>query len=220
MGVITPSMQKFNRQGFGWKQEWMHKDKWSPTGIKRILTNDAYTGTLRCGISRTPRMKGKRGRVPNQGNPEIKYFNCSNYKGNRGTCESTHYIRVDFLEQVVLGEIRRLTRFASQHEDEFLKAVMGFSGKAVADRRELKQKELTALRSRDRELDKLFERMYEDNVAGKINDERFAKMSQKYETEQAELAQRMDALQIEFQNEGSQSMTTDMFIATVRCQRR
>ena len=36
----------------------------------------------------------------NQGNPEIKYFNCSNYKGNRGTCGSTHYVRVDFLEPV------------------------------------------------------------------------------------------------------------------------
>lgn len=52
----------------------------------------------------------------NQGNPEIKYFNCSNYKGNRGTCSSTHYVRVDFLEQVVLGEIHRLTKFASQYE--------------------------------------------------------------------------------------------------------
>ncbi len=36
----------------------------------------------------------------NQGNPEIKYFNCSNYKGNRGTCTSTHYVRVDFLEKL------------------------------------------------------------------------------------------------------------------------
>ena len=36
----------------------------------------------------------------NQGNPEIKYFNCSNYKGNRGTCTSTHYVRVDFLEEI------------------------------------------------------------------------------------------------------------------------
>ena len=54
----------------------------------------------------------------NQGNPEIKYFNCSNSKGNRGTCTSTHYVRVDFLEEVVLGEIRRLTKFASLYEDE------------------------------------------------------------------------------------------------------
>ena len=51
--------------------------------------------------------------------------NCSNYKGNRGTCQSTHYIRVDFLEEVVLGEIRRLTKFASLYEDEFVKAVIG-----------------------------------------------------------------------------------------------
>ncbi len=54
----------------------------------------------------------------NQGNPEIKYFNCSNYKGNRGTCTSTHYVRVDFPEEVVLGGIRRLTKFASLYEDE------------------------------------------------------------------------------------------------------
>ena len=41
----------------------------------------------------------------NQGNPEIEYFNCSNYKGNRGTCTSIHYVCVDFLEEVALGEI-------------------------------------------------------------------------------------------------------------------
>lgn len=61
----------------------------------------------------------------NQGNPDIKYFNCSNYNGNRGTCTSTHYVRVDFLEQVVLGEIWRLTKYASLYEDDFIKAVIG-----------------------------------------------------------------------------------------------
>ena len=39
---------------------------------------------------------------------DIKYFNCSNYNSGRGSCTSTHYIRVDLLEQVVLGEIKRL----------------------------------------------------------------------------------------------------------------
>ena len=78
----------------------------------------------------------------NQGNPEIKYFNCSNYKGNRGTCTSTHYVRVDFLEEVVLGEIRRLTKFASLYEDEFVKAVIGHSQQAEQTDRKLKEKEL------------------------------------------------------------------------------
>ena len=103
----------------------------------------------------------------NQGNPEIKYFNCSNYKGNRGTCQSTHYIRVDFLEEVVLGEIRRLTKFASLYEDDFLKAVIGHSQQADEADRKLKEKELKALLARDEELDGLFERIYEDNVPAK-----------------------------------------------------
>ena len=152
----------------------------------------------------------------NQGNPDIKYFNCSNYKGNRGTCTSTHYVRVDFLEQVVLGEIRRLTKFASQFEDEFVKAVIGHSQQAEATDRKLKEKELKALQARDEELDGLFERIYEDNVSGKLSDDRFARMSRRYEEEQKELAEKIKALCAEIDKQNSQSMTTDMFISLVR----
>ena len=152
----------------------------------------------------------------NQGNPDIKYFNCSNYKGNRGTCTSTHYVRVDFLEQVVLGEIRRLTKFASQFEDEFVKAVIGHSQQAEATDRKLKEKELKALQARDEELDGLFERIYEDNVSGKLSDDRFARMSRRYEEEQKELAEKIKALRAEIDKQNSQSMTTDMFISQVR----
>ena len=152
----------------------------------------------------------------NQGNPEIKYFNCSNYKGNRGSCTSTHYVRVDFLEQVVLGEIRRLTKFASLYEDEFLKAVIGHSQQAAETDRKLKEKELKTLLARDEELDGLFERIYEDNVSGKLSDDRFARMSRRYEEEQKELAEKIKALHAEIDKQSSQSMTTDMFISLVR----
>ena len=152
----------------------------------------------------------------NQGNPEIKYFNCSNYKGNRGSCTSTHYIRVDFLEQVVLGEIRRLTKFSSLYEDEFLKAVIGHSQQAAEADRKLKEKELKALLARDEELDGLFERIYEDNVSGKLSDDRFAKMSKRYEDEQKELAEKIKKLRSEIEKQSSQAMTTDMFISLVR----
>ena len=152
----------------------------------------------------------------NQGNPEIKYFNCSNYKGNRGSCTSTHYVRVDFLEQVVLGEIRRLTKFASLYEDEFLKAVIGHSQQAAETDRKLKEKELKALLARDEELDGLFERIYEDNVSGKLSDDRFAKMSRRYEDEQKELAEKIKKLRSEIEKQSSQAMTTDMFISLVR----
>ena len=152
----------------------------------------------------------------NQGNPEIKYFNCSNYKGNRGTCTSTHYVRVDFLEEVVLGEIRRLTKFASLYEDEFVKAVIGHSQQAEQTDRKLKEKELRTLLARDEELDGLFERIYEDNVSGKLSDDRFAKMSRRYEDEQKELAEKIKKLRSEIEKQSSCSMTTDMFIGLVR----
>ena len=152
----------------------------------------------------------------NQGNPEIKYFNCSNYKGNRGTCTSTHYVRVDFLEEVVLGEIRRLTKFASLYEDEFVKAVIGHSQQAEQTGRKLKEKELRTLLARDEELDGLFERIYEDNVSGKLSDDRFAKMSRRYEDEQKELAEKIKKLRSEIEKQSSRSMTTDMFIGLVR----
>ena len=152
----------------------------------------------------------------NQGNPEIKYFNCSNYKGNRGTCTSTHYVRVDFLEEVVLGEIRRLTKFASLYEDEFVKAVIGHSQQAEQTDRKLKEKELKTLLARDEELDGLFERIYEDNVSGKLSDDRFAKMSRRYEDEQKELAEKIKKLRSEIEKQSSRSMTTDKFIGLVR----
>ena len=152
----------------------------------------------------------------NQGNPEIKYFNCSNYKGNRGTCGSTHYVRVYFLEQVVLGEIRRLTKYAGLYEDDFLKEVIGHSRQAEETERRLKEKELKSLLARDDELDGLFERIYEDNVSGKLSDDRFAKMSRRYEEEQKELSEKIKKLRSEIEKQSSRATSTDMFVSIVR----
>ena len=119
--------------------------------------HSAFSGVLKC-----PECGGNLDFHFNQGNPEIEYFNCSNYKGNRGTWSSTHYIRADFLEQIVLAEIRRLTRFVCHYEKEFAALMMGFTQQAAEDERKLIQKELDAAKARDRELDSLFERIYED----------------------------------------------------------
>jgi len=152
----------------------------------------------------------------NQKNHDITYFNCSNYKGNRGTCETTHHIRVDFLEKVMLQEIRRLTKFASRHEGEFAKMVMGYSKQAGTDQRQRKQKELYALTARDRELDKILSKCYEDNMSGKLTDERFARLDRQYTLEQKELAEKANAISAELDKQETKAMTADMFISTVR----
>lgn len=153
----------------------------------------------------------------NQKNPSIKYFNCAGHnQGKRKICSTTHYIRVDFLEQVVLGEIRRLTRFACHHEELFTKAISDYSKQALNFQLEARQSEIKTLMLRDKELDRLFERLYEDNVSGKISDDRFKKMSMKYENEQKEIAERMTSIQNLLDDLSEKAITTDKFIAAVK----
>ncbi len=67
----------------------------------------------------------------------------------------------------------------------------------------------------EKELDGLFAKIYEDNVSGKLSDDRFAKMSRRYEEEQTELAEKK-TLRSQIEKQSSQAMTTDMFISMVR----
>lgn len=152
----------------------------------------------------------------NTKNRDIKFFSCPNYKGNRGTCETTHYVRVDFLEAVVLQEIHRLTHFARQQEDAFAKLVMGHSLAASEAERGRKQKELYAKNARIREINKLIERLYEDNVSGKIADERFARMTANYEAEQGTLMEEVKALTADLYKEETKAVSTEDFMQTVR----
>ena len=70
--------------------------------------------------------------------------------------------------------------------------------------------------TRDREIDNVIEHLYEDNLTGKLSDDRFMKMSKKYEQEQSELSVLIKALKTELEQENGRAMTTDIFIATVR----
>ena len=101
------------------------------------------------------------------------------------------------MEQVVLYEVHRLACFANEYESDFIKAMVGRSAKVAENERVRKKRELDALLARDRELDTLFERLYEVNVSGKIDDARFAKMAKRYEQEQGENAGRIKTLRLE-----------------------
>ena len=98
----------------------------------------------------------------------------------------------------------------------FKEAISEFMEKVAENNALSKQRELDALTARDRELDMLFERLYEDNVAGKIDDVRFAKMSKRYEQEQGENAKKIKALRLELKKDESKRMDIDDFLETVR----
>ena len=155
----------------------------------------------------------------NQKNHDITYFNCATYNKRgkqRGQCDSTHYVRTDFLEQVVLGDIKRITAFAKHYEHEFMSILTASAGDEAERKVELTEQQIAALKARNKELDSLFERLYEDNVIGKLTDERFAKMSRKYEEEQAENERQLELLSRELRSKKGTTGTANSFLATVK----
>lgn len=106
----------------------------------------------------------------------------------------------------MLYEIHRLACFANEYENDFIKAMVGRSAKVVENGRVRKK----------RELDMLFERLYEDNMSDKIDDARFSKMSKRYEQEQGENVGRIKALLLELKKLEDKWMDVDTFLETVR----
>lgn len=170
-----------------------------------------FSGRLKC-----PECGGNLNFHFNQKNQDIKFFSCQNHNSGLRKCSATHYIRLDFLEQVVLYEVNRLATFANEYERDFVKAMMGRSAKVAENDRARKQRELNTLLTRDKELDMLFERLYEDNVAGKIDDTRFARMSKRYEQEQGEIGAKVKTLRLELKKAEGQQMDMEDFLETVR----
>ena len=183
---------------------------------RRRRTTVTQEPSVFSGVMKCPECGGNLTFHFNQNNHDIKFFSCNNHNSGLRKCSSTHYIRLDFLEQVVLYEIKRLACFANEYENDFIKAMMGRSAKVAENDRARKQRELDALLARDKELDMLFERLYEDNVSGKIDDARFAKMAKRYEQEQGEAAGKIKALQLELKKSDGKQMDMDFFLETIR----
>jgi len=125
-------------------------------------------------------------------NPEITYFNCpGNNASAFKTCSSTHYVRADFLEQVVLGDIRRIVNRALADEEAFAHQLMEKA--TVESTRSIKaqRERLADLKRRHEEIDLMARRTYEDVSLGRISDERMAKLMDGFEDDQERLAEQM-----------------------------
>ncbi|MDD4494660.1 MAG: recombinase family protein [Eubacteriales bacterium] len=142
-------------------------------------------------------------------------FNCSSYRNGSQNC-TAHYIREVTLFNLVLMHLRRVLAYVKQFEDIFVKTVCeksaGEQAKAIAE----KHKAVALHQKRSSELDLLFQRLYEDNVASKISDERFLKMSATYEAEQSHLKQETEKLQAELATEKQTAVNTERFLSLVK----
>ncbi|MBP3447631.1 MAG: recombinase family protein [Clostridia bacterium] len=142
------------------------------------------------------------------------HFVCSTSRKGKENC-STHFIRATILEQGVLAHLKYVIGTVASYENQFRK-VLGAKQKAeVKKELSAKKKLLSKSESRIKELDLLFQRIYEDNVSKKISDERFEMLSANYETEQAELKQIIEKLSVEISETEEQSDNVERFISKV-----
>lgn len=148
--------------------------------------------------------------------PDTKHnFVCSNYRSDTHNC-SMHYIRNVVVEQLVLENLREVVSYVKAYEDEFVQMVMDADIKQKSKELAKKKRVLSDKEKRYTQLDGLFQHIYEDNVSGKLSDERFVKLSQGYEAEQKDLQSEIEALRMELSQEKQQSVNVKSFLSTVK----
>ena len=145
---------------------------------------------------------------------EQECYTCANYR-NRKQC-SAHYIRAVVLERLVLQNLQRVVAYAQEDEDEFVRRVM--ENKTAVQRAEQEQAKRTLEKQERRinELDAIIQRIYEDHVMGKLNAERFAKLSEGYEKEQADLKQSVENLRAIVNAAETQAVNVQSFLKIVK----
>ena len=109
-----------------------------------------------------------------------------------------------------------MTAFAREHEDEFIQLITSNSEKKLNKELKDSHKEYEQAKARISKLDTIIQRLYEDNVEGKISDERFMKMSATYEAEQKELNARVTTLQDFIDHAKEKSLNAEHFLSLVR----
>lgn len=146
---------------------------------------------------------------------EQEYYLCAGYRKSRDICGSTHSIRTVILEELILQNLCKVVSYAREQEDQFVKMVMDMDEKERSKGLAKKKKLLTDAEKRISELDRIFKHLYEDNITGKLTDERFKKLSADYEAEQAALQTQANSLREEIQEE-SKCANVERFLSIVR----
>lgn len=143
------------------------------------------------------------------------HYRCSQYKGNTGSC-TVHFIREETLKKIVLSQIFEVTAMMYDNADKFFNLVAKQQLDEQSKEIQNKKKQIAKFQKRIAELDKIFKRIYEDNITGAISHERFLKLSAEYENEQAELQKQINVFEEETNNFDRQQIDFRQFHEIVK----
>ncbi|MEQ7301761.1 recombinase family protein [Enterococcus avium] len=145
----------------------------------------------------------------------LDHYKCSKYSRTFDRCDNPHYIRKSELEELVLIELNSLINQIQFDEGEFMKKLEHkFKIESSKQTNKQRQKLLNSER-RFEEIDQIIQRLYEDNLVGKLSDERFIKMSQNYELEQSNLKHSISTVKQQLSMQENQSMDVSRFMQRI-----
>lgn len=147
--------------------------------------------------------------------PNQEHYICSNYKSNTGTC-SAHFIREETLKRFVLQRIFDVTAMFFDDITRFQNAVYAQRFEETEKALRRRKKELEQAKKRIAELDRIFKRIYEDDIAGAISHERFLKLSAEYESEQKERTEFVKSEQTSIDTFEQDKADFESFAAVIR----
>lgn len=143
------------------------------------------------------------------------HYRCSKYKSNTGTC-SAHFIREETLKAIVLSRIFDVTAMFYDDASKFFDVVRKQRFEEAEREMRKRRKDITQAEKRIAELDRIFKRIYEDDVSGAISHERFLKLSAEYEAEQKELIAIVNNWQDDVDTHEQDKSNFQQFSAVVR----
>ena len=147
--------------------------------------------------------------------PEQDCYRCTRYKSNTGDC-TMHFIREETLKRFVLRRIFDVTAMFFEDIMSFQKAVYEQRFEDAERAAKKRKREIAQAEKRIAELDRIFKRIYEDDINGTISHERFLKLSAEYEAEQKELTEKVKAEQQEVDTYEQNKSDFDSFAAVIR----
>ena len=143
------------------------------------------------------------------------HYRCSSYKHDTSLCTS-HYISDEILQVIVLKNIQRVISYVKSYEDLFIQEQIAKSTQDELKHISKTKKELEKAKNRVIEIDNLFMHIYEDNVSGKITDDRFRNLSFNYDKEQQELKIKIEQLSKYIENTEKKDTDITQFISNVK----
>ena len=143
------------------------------------------------------------------------HYRCAKYKSNIGSC-TAHFIREETLKTIVRQRIFDVTARFIENIMDFREMVYQQRFAEAEKKMRWQKKQLEQARKRIAELDRIFKRIYEDNINGIISHERFLKLSAEYEAEQKELTEKVKTEQQEVDIYEQNKMDFDSFAAIIR----